>query len=174
MGWLANVRVSVVYALADDCEEIARPQWRGLLSGHGRQVQRYCIGVTRSGRSVCMYVCMYVCMGLLITSTLYVCMCIQQLLKSWYTTPRHPEEAEPPRIVAVTDTTGMHRILQWMFQHAYIHTHNTIVHTAHVSWVAPPSFNLEACAFHMQYRIGLREKWYIHTYIHAYIHSFRT
>jgi len=28
-----------------------------------------------------------------------------------------------------------------------------------VAWVAPPSFNLEVVAFHMQYRIGLREKW---------------
>jgi len=58
-----------------------------------------------------------------------------QLLKSWYTTPRYPEECAPPRIIAVSDTT------------------------AHVTWVAPPSFNLEIAAFHMQYRIGLREKW---------------
>ena len=35
-----------------------------------------------------MYVCMYVC----ITAG-------EKLVKSWYTTPRNPEEADPPRIV---------------------------------------------------------------------------
>ncbi len=47
---------------------------------------------------------------------MYVCM-----YHSWYTTPRNPEEADPPRIVAVPDTTGLHHI------HTYIHTSSTLM-----------------------------------------------
>lgn len=59
-----------------------------------------------------------------------------QTIRTWYTTPRHPDAPEPPRMIAVTDTTVL------------------------LTWKAPPSFSLEITAFHLQYRIGRREKWY--------------
>ena len=57
------------------------------------------------------------------------------LLKSWYTTPRHPDPPAPPRVLAVTDTTAL------------------------LSWVSPPCFNLDVNAFHVQWRVGHRDQW---------------
>jgi hypothetical protein len=56
-------------------------------------------------------------------------------LKTWYLTPRPPDPPQAPRVVAVTDTTAI------------------------VAWQSPPCFNEDVTAFHMQYRIGLKEKW---------------
>eukprot|EP01038_Epipyxis_sp_PR26KG_P013480 gene13480-18085_t len=57
-------------------------------------------------------------------------------LKTWYTTPRHPDPPNQPIVIQVTDTTAL------------------------VTWTAPPSYNCEINAFHLQWRVGLREKWY--------------
>ncbi|RYH20344.1 hypothetical protein EON65_23735 [archaeon] len=56
-------------------------------------------------------------------------------IKSWYTTPRHPATPAPPRIVSVA--------------------HDSIM----INWTAPPCFNLDITAFHIQYRVGIREAW---------------
>jgi len=57
------------------------------------------------------------------------------ILKSWYTTPRHPDPPAAPRVLAVTDTTAL------------------------LSWVSPPCFNLDVNAFHVQWRGGHRDQW---------------
>ena len=56
-------------------------------------------------------------------------------IKSWYMTPRQPAAPEPPRVVFKTDTSVL------------------------IAWSAPPAFNLEITAFHLQSRIGLRGDW---------------
>lgn len=57
-------------------------------------------------------------------------------IKTWRTTPRHPDAPAAPRILAVTDTTAL------------------------LSWVSPPCFNLDVNAFHIQWRVGAaREQW---------------
>jgi len=58
-----------------------------------------------------------------------------QTLKSWHTTPRHPDAPQPPRVIKITDTTVL------------------------ISWTAPPCFNCDVTAFHYQYRVGLRGEW---------------
>lgn len=56
-------------------------------------------------------------------------------LKSWYTTPRAPAAPQPPRVLRVTHCTAM------------------------LTWSAPPAFNLDLTAFHIQYRVGIRGRW---------------
>jgi hypothetical protein len=56
-------------------------------------------------------------------------------LKSWRTTPDRPETPLVPRIVSITDTTAV------------------------ISWQAPPSFNCDISAFHIQKRVGQRGAW---------------
>eukprot|EP00981_Chlorochromonas_danica_P005093 scaffold1034_cov175-Ochromonas_danica.AAC.19 len=56
-------------------------------------------------------------------------------LKSWYTTPRAPAVPQPPRVLRVTHCTAM------------------------LTWSAPPAFNLDLTAFHIQYRVGVRGRW---------------
>lgn len=58
-----------------------------------------------------------------------------QTLKSWCTTPDCPDVPNPPRVVSITDTSAV------------------------LSWQAPPCFNCDVTAFHIQSRIGLREAW---------------
>lgn len=58
-----------------------------------------------------------------------------QTLKSWCTTPDRPDIPEPPRVIKVTDTTAL------------------------IAWHAPPCFNCDVTAFHVQKRVGLREDW---------------
>ena len=58
-----------------------------------------------------------------------------KMLKSWRTTPWHPDAPEAPHVLAVTDVTAL------------------------LTWVAPPSFNCELTAFHLQYRIGTKGPW---------------
>lgn len=56
-------------------------------------------------------------------------------LKSWCTTPDRPETPFAPRIVSVSDSAAV------------------------LSWQAPPCFNCDLTAFHLQTRIGLRDEW---------------
>jgi hypothetical protein len=56
-------------------------------------------------------------------------------IKTWHTTPRRPDKPEPPKVLSVTTTTAL------------------------ITWTCPPCFNLEANAFFLQYRVGLRENW---------------
>jgi hypothetical protein len=57
------------------------------------------------------------------------------LIKSWCTTPRHPDPPKPPKVLTVTDTTVL------------------------ISWKAPPCFNCDVTAFHYQFRVGYRGAW---------------
>ena len=56
-------------------------------------------------------------------------------LKSWYLTPRLPDPPEPPRIVAISDST------------------------VSLQWTAPAAFNEDVTAFFLQWRMGIRQPW---------------
>ena len=86
-------------------------------------------------------------------------------MKSWYTTPRNPEEADPPRIVAVTDTTGMHHI------HTYIHTYRIPGKFDRLKVVYIHTY-IHAC-MHTNIYMLIFSYAYIHTYIHTYVHTCR-
>lgn len=56
-------------------------------------------------------------------------------LKTWCTTPRRPVAPDAPKIISFTERT------------------------VYLSWVAPPSFNCDLLAFHIQQRVGSRGEW---------------
>lgn len=56
-------------------------------------------------------------------------------IKTWHLNPRRPNPPTPPRDIGRTETSIM------------------------LSWAAPASFNEDVTAFHLQYRIGLRNPW---------------
>lgn len=56
-------------------------------------------------------------------------------IKTWHLNPQKPNHPTAPRAVGTTDTSIL------------------------ISWKAPPSFNESITAFHLQYRVGLRNPW---------------
>lgn len=67
--------------------------------------------------------------------SLFVTASHDHTLKTWVTTPRRPEAPDPPKILSFTDSTVF------------------------VAWTAPPSFNLDITAFHIQQRVGIHGDW---------------
>jgi WD40 repeat protein len=62
--------------------------------------------------------------------SIFVTSSADMTLKTWCTTPRHPEPVDAPKIIAITENTAM------------------------ITWKAPPSFNCDITAFHYQYRVS--------------------
>lgn len=56
-------------------------------------------------------------------------------IKTWHLNPQRPSAPSAPRAVGMTDTSIL------------------------ISWKAPPAFNEDITAFHLQYRVGLRNPW---------------
>lgn len=75
------------------------------------------------------------CISISPDASLIVSTSFDFLAKTWYLSPRHPDQPEPPRVIAITDSSAL------------------------LKWSAPPSFNLEITAFFFQYRIGKDGEW---------------
>jgi WD40 repeat protein len=56
-------------------------------------------------------------------------------IRTWHLNPRRPNAPLPPRVVGTTETTIL------------------------LQWKAPAAFNEEITAFHLQYKVGLRNPW---------------
>ena len=56
-------------------------------------------------------------------------------IKTWHLNPQRPSAPSAPRAVGMTDTSIL------------------------ISWKAPPAFNEDITAFHLHYRVGLRNPW---------------
>jgi len=67
--------------------------------------------------------------------TMLVTSSYDKLIKTWFLTPRVPGQPDPPRVIARTDKTVI------------------------LAWSAPPAFNLNIIAFHVQWRVNSRNHW---------------
>lgn len=88
------------------------------------------------------HVCDFICSSPLIFSlsmsgdcTHIVSASHDNIIKTWFMTPKEPDAPRPPKHIAKTDTTVL------------------------LTWQAPPAFNLEVTAFHIQHRIGETGQW---------------